>query len=225
MVDKQDSHVVSGVISSITAQKKTKDRVNIFVDGEFAFGLHTDVLVARGLNKGQVLSEQDVIELLDEDEFYRARFKAFHLLSYRTRTRFEMSQRLSRAGFSGASIAKVIDRLCELGMIDDQTFAREFTEARVRAKGYGPLRLRSELSKKGIDAELIEEAISTAYTTENPDVLALRAAKKYLPKLAREVDPFKRRNKLTAFLSRRGFTFDQMSLAIDALKILDENTE
>ena len=210
-----------GVITSIEPQKKANDRVSIFIDGEFALGLHADVLISRGLSKGQTVSESDVAELIEEDSYFRARTRAYHLLSYRQRSQVELSRRLSKSGFSPHIIDRVMERLIELDMIDDQAFARTFSEARVRSKGYGPMRLRNELFRKGIDSDTIDAVLADAYREKTAEVLALEAARKYMRRLRREADTKKRRSKLTAYLARRGFSFDQMTEAVEELKSLD----
>lgn len=210
-----------GLITSIEPQKKANDRVSIFIEGEFAIGLHADVLISRGLSIGQSISESELSELVNEDSYFRARAKAYHLLSYRQRTHVELSRRLSKSGFSAHIIDRVMERLIELDMIDDEAYARAFSEARIRSKGYGPRRIRTELYRKGVDSKIIETVLADAYQEKAADVLALEAARKYMRRLEGESDPQKRRSKLTAYLARRGFSFDQMTDAVTELESLD----
>lgn len=218
-----DEHLstLPGVITSIETQKKANDRVSIFIDGEFALGVHADVLISRRLSKGQTVSESDVAELIEEDSYFKARTSAYHLLSYRPRSRFEISQRLSKSGFSTPIIERVIERLVELNLIDDQAFAYTFSEARVRSKGYGPARLRRELSRKGIHSDIIDVVIPDAYRDTPAEALAVESSRKYMKRLIREKDMGKRRSKLTAYLARRGFSYDQMTEAVAELDSLD----
>ncbi|GMQ82522.1 MAG: RecX family transcriptional regulator [Rhodothermia bacterium] len=207
-----------GVITSIEPQKKANDRVSIFIDGKFALGLHADVLISGGLSKGQTVSKSDLAELIEADSYFRARTRAYHLLSYRQRSQVELSRRLSKSGFSPHIIDRIMERLIELDMIDDQAFARTFSEARVRSKGYGPVRLRSELYRKGIDSDTIDAVLADAYREKTAEVLALEAARKYMRRLTGETDAQKRRSKLTAYLARRGFSSDQMTEAVAELQ-------
>ncbi len=203
-----------GTITSIESQKKDRDRISVFIDGEFAFGLHAEILISERLNKGRTLSETEIAELLDEDAYFRAREKAYHLLSYRQRSSSELSERLLRKGIPRHTVNRVIDRLSELQMIDDESFARNFAAARLRSKGYGPVRVRGELIRKGISRDIIESTLDEAYENASLDELALAAATRILHRLIKEPDPGKRRKKLTSYLTRRGFSFDQMGKAL-----------
>jgi len=210
-------HRKPGTITSIESQKIDHNRVSIFIDDEFAFGLHAEILLSEGMRKGRFLSETEIERLIDEDAYCQARAKAYHLLSYRQRSTAELSERLLRKGIPLHIVNRVMDRLSELQMIDDESFARNFAEARVRSKGYGPVRVRGELIRKGISSDIIESTLDETYEDASPDDLALAATSKILRRLIKEADPRKRRDKLTSYLVRRGFSFDQMGKALEKL--------
>ena len=210
-----------GVVTSIKAQQKSRDRVSIFIDGTFAFGIHSEVLLHHAVPVGEHLSEKGIAALIEEDAYYRARDKAYHLLSYRQRSVKELSDRLTGKGHGPKTVSRVIDRLMELDMLDDSAFSIEFAAARVRSKGYGPGRIRNDLFKKGISPELIVKALDKAYHDVSPEELARAAGRKISDRLRRIDDPFKRRHRLTSYLARRGFSFDQMGAAVKELENLD----
>lgn len=203
-----------GTVTSIESQKKDRNRVSIFIDGKFAFGIHVDILISERLDRGRTLSETEIAELLDEDAYYRAREQAYHLLSYRQRSSSELSERLLRKDIPRHIVNRVIDRLGELQMIDDESFARNFAAARLRSKGYGPVRVRVELIRKGISRDIIDSTLDETYKSASLDELALAAATNILHRLQNESDPRKRRNKLTSYLTRRGFSYDHMGKAL-----------
>jgi regulatory protein len=207
----------SGTVTSMEPQKKTRERVSVFIDGTFAFGVHADILLERPVATGDYLSEHDVADLLARDTYARARHGAFHLLSYRARTAAELKSRLSARGFPGETVDRVIERLRDLDLVDDEAFASEYAVARVRTRGFGPLRIRLELRRKGVPELVADEAVRDAFEGISPDVLALEAARKISDRLARFEDAAARRRHLTGYLSRRGFTYDQMQLAIEEL--------
>ncbi len=204
-----------GEISGIKAQKKSTDRCSIFIGGEFAFGIHSDLVVSEGLFRGKRLNGDDIDRLLSEDAYLRARQKAYHLLSYRPRSEFEIRNRLRQKGFDTYCADRVIARLSELDMIDDRQFARSFVEGRIRAKGFGPSRIRQDLRKMGISPEIIEQTIEEAFASVPLDDLAVRTAEKIRPRLQNESDPAKRRKKLADYLIRRGFSFEEIRIVED----------
>jgi len=132
-----------GVITEISAQRKFKNRVNIAIDGSFAFGLHMDLVLSESLSKGVELSSEKIEKLLEEDSFLKAREKAFHFIGYRPRSTEEVRIRLSREYYSKEAIERVIIRLVELDMLDDRKFAKQIRE-RIR---------RGKASKQGVRSD------------------------------------------------------------------------
>jgi len=118
---------------------------------------------------------------------------ALRLISYRERTTAELTERLGRKGFTPAEIDGAIDRLRTLGYIDDARFARMLAESRIRNKHWGPARIRADLAKKGVPADIAGEVVSTI----DPESEATTAA----DALARWL----KRNGLSAPLDPKGF--------------------
>jgi regulatory protein len=152
---------------------------------------------------------------------------AARYLETRSRTVDEVRRHLARAAYPAALVEGAIDRLLELGMLDDSAFARSWIESRDRARPRGRQALRRELALKGIDRDTIEKAIGE----RDPggaigdgalggagDVPALdmsadeRAAERLLsirsPALLRVADPRARRQRAYALLARNGFDAD-----------------
>ncbi len=120
--------MVDKVVSGISAQKRNPQRVNIYLDGEFAFGLSS--IVAGWLQVGQKLSEQKIDELRQKDGNEVAFQSALKLLNYRSRTKKEISQKLIEKGYSNAQIQDVIDRLENSGLVEDARYAQMWVENR-----------------------------------------------------------------------------------------------
>lgn len=213
---KEDRDLAPGTITRLVRQKKNPERVSVYLDGAFAFGIHQDVLLEAELRKGVSLSVDQQRGLLQSDEKLRARSRALDLLAYRSRSSVELSRRLRRDGFSDASIDAALHRLGELGMLDDRSFAEEFAASRIANKGYGPHRIAAELRARGIQSEIIEQVVDRQF---EDDTLELEQARQFvarrLPRLERETDPVKRRRKLYDALMRRGYTSDVVRRVID----------
>jgi regulatory protein len=198
-------------ITAIEPQKRNRHRVSVFLDGSFLFGLSQDTVAALGLHVGQEVDRNHLDRIASEEQSYEARQYAFLLLSYKARTRSELTQRLTRKGFSPEIVSRTLQRLTELKMIDDAGFARRFAEDRIAIGHKGKWRIRGELIKRGVAKEHIETALATA-----PDekAAAREVAEKYLSRNRRlEPDILKRR--LYAFLARRGFSPDTIRHVID----------
>ncbi len=204
-----------GTVTRIARQKKNQERVSIYLNGAFAFGLHQDVLIQHELRKGLHLDVDRQRRLLASDEHIRARGRAFDLLAYRSRSALELSRRLKRDGFSDDSIEATMIRLRELRMLDDVGFARDYVRSRLANKGYGRHRIAAELRMRGIDRHTIDQVIAHQFEDDDVELEHARAfAMKRLPRLEREPDAARRRKKLYDALMRRGYDSDIVSRVI-----------
>ena len=198
-------------ITALEPQQKNKHRVSVFLDGHFLFGLSNDTVGALGLHVGQELDRTELDRIAREEQLYEARQYAFLLLSYKARTTSELEQRLARKGFSPEITAATLQRLAELKMVDDEGFARRFTEDRITIGHKGKWRVRGELIKRGVAREHIEEALAAAPDEKEA---AREVAQKYLSR-NRRLEPDVLRRRLYALLARRGFSPDTIRQVID----------
>ena len=191
-------------ITALQPQKRNKRRVSVFLDGAFLFGLSSETVGVLGLRVGREVDRAELDRIAHEEQLHAARQYAFLLLSYKARTTSELTQRLTRKGFSPDIVSHTLQRLAELKMVDDAGFARRFAEDRIAIGHKGKWRVRGELLKRGIDRHQIDAALEQA-----PDetAAAREVAEKYLSRNRRlEPDVLKRR--LYALLARRGFSPD-----------------
>ena len=207
-----------GRITSLKAQVEAQGRVSIFVDGQFAFGVNRDVVLEFGLKKGFKLTEQVQRAILERENHFRARFTALNFLSYRDRSEHEMRVRLQKSKHSESAIESTIDYLKSSRLLNDASFAITYAEGRFRSGGYGPVRVRHDLRKKGIDDASIEQAIEEVYSeVEDLMTTARDLGRRRWEKLSREKDDRKRRKKVYDHLARRGFPYAVVRTILDEL--------
>lgn len=199
------------VITAIEAQKRRKDRVNVFLDGAFAFSLEIDVVEEQGLHSGQALSDSQIEQLERADLFHKGLNAALRFLSHRPRSEAEIRMRLWRR-FEGETIDRVLLWLKERQMIDDVAFAQFWKENRESFSPRGKRLLKLELRRKGVDPEVIGGVVEGIDEEES----AYRAAQKKVHLLAKE-DYNTFRRKLGAFLGRRGFGYEVIDHTIKRL--------
>ena len=205
----------AGTITKLAVQKKNKDRVSVFIDGTFAFGVHQDLVLRHELRKGRELSAREQQEIVTDDAVQVAKTAAFNYLSYRDRTEHEMRDKLQEKEFSAPVIEEVIERLYELDYLDDTAYAERYARERFERKGYGPRRIRRELRRRGVGPHDIEDAAAVVFDRETAMEKARGHAQKRLSHLAREPDPWKRRKKLSDYLLRRGFDYEIVRQIVD----------
>jgi regulatory protein len=188
-------------VTALKVQKKNPNRVSVYLDGEFAFGVSR--IVAAWLKIGQDINDEKILDLQQQETQEAALQKAMLLLSYRPRSEAEIRQRLQDDGFETEVISNAMDRLRSNGLLQDENFAKTWIENRGAFRPRSQKMLAYELRRKGVAEETIQQALTES---SDDNGLAYTAAALYARKLARtEWEEFHRR--LMSFLARRGFSY------------------
>jgi len=194
-------------ITAISVQKKDPNRVNIYLDGEFAFGVAR--ITAAWLKNGDELSDEKIARLIAEDTREWAYQQALLYLSYRVRSEKEIRQNLQKHEIPEDVVEETLERLRKAGLANDNEFAQSWVENRSSFRPRSRRALAMELRQKGLDDETVHSAVSGV----NEDALAYEAAQKRLGRLkGLEWNDF--RKKLSEFLARRGFPYSVIAPVI-----------
>lgn len=205
------------VVTTLEIQKKNKERVNVFLDGDYAFSV--DLMTAARLHKGQHLDEAEIAALKDGDALSRAVDRALRFLAYRPRSAAEVRRTLAQKKTPEDVIDAAVEHLSQKGYLDDRAFATFWVENRSTFKPLSPRALRHELRQKGVSRADIEAALSDLDT----DDAAYRAAQSQTRTLRHKTRAVFR-TRLSAFLQRRGFDFDLIHSTVEQLITeLEEN--
>jgi regulatory protein len=207
----------AGKITALRAQAKDPQRINVFVNGEFALGVSQATLAKTGLFVGKHVDAEEfaLIEQLESaDKAYQA---ALRYLEARPRSTTEVRQRLQRKDFAPEAIEAAIGRLSELELLDDSAFARFWVENRQANRPRGVSALRDELRRKGIDTGVAAEVLSDTSLTGDEAASARTLARGALRKYAdsRDRKAFERR--MGSYLQRRGFGFEIIRPIVEQL--------
>ena len=187
-------------ITALKKQKRNSQRINVYLDDEFAFGLSR--FAAAWLQVGQELSPEKIQELQDVDAQEVAYQRALNFISYRPRSEAEVRKNLQKHETPEEVIIEILARLRQNGLVDDLQFAQTWVENRSTFRPRGRRALAVELRQKGITNEAIDEALREL----DEDSLAYQAALKQSRKYSGlEWQVF--RQKMGAFLARRGFSY------------------
>lgn len=187
-------------ITALEVQKRNPNRVNVYLDGEFAFGLAR--IVAAWLRVNSELDEKKIEQLQAEDARERAIQQAMLYLSYRARSESEIRQNLRKHEFTDDVIDHTLERLRRDGLANDSGFAQAWVENRSAFRPRSRRMLSMELRQKGID----DEASADALKKIDDESLAYEAAQKRAPRF-KDLDWNEYRKKLSEFLARRGFSY------------------
>lgn len=197
-------------VTALSYQKNNADRVNVYLDGEFAFGLAE--VVAIRLSVGQELSPDEIESLQEEDDYEKAKKNALSLIARRPRSISEIERHLRNKGFSELVIEQVANRLQELDLLNDSAFADYWVEQRETFRPRSKLALQQELQQKGLSRSVIDAAVDQVDEQSS----AMRIAEKQANKWAYlSEEEFK--VKLGRFLQRRGFPYDVIETTINKI--------
>jgi len=194
-------------VTRLVAGKKNPGRINLYLDGEFAFALTIDEVVKNGLKKGLELTEDRVVALKKTDDLNWAYTKILNFLSFRPRTELEVRARLKKYEVTEVrSIDSIINKLKDRGYLSDLDFAKWFVESRTSNRPRSKQHLSAELRAKGVVQPVINQVLSNIDEAGPLEVLIAKKAT-----LSRD--------KLIHFLLRRGFKYSLVQAKLDELGI------
>jgi regulatory protein len=206
-------------ITAIAAQKKERGRRNLVVDGEFALALSVETLLRAGLRVGDPVTPELVEQLRRDDLRRMAKTTALRMLGRRPRSTKEIADRLAKKGIDPESAAAVLRELTSAGLLNDKGVAEMVVKDMLHHRPSGAGAMRRKLARLGVEKETAAEALSTLAGPDAQKEAALEAARKYMqrkPLPRRGEERKKLRARLSSFLLRRGFSWDDARPAVAA---------
>jgi regulatory protein len=198
-------------------EPRRKGLVALFIDGEKAVDLDAEVYLKSGLKPGDELDDERLRDLITASNARRAEQKAMYLLGYRAHSEKELAQKLSRTVPREAA-EKAAARMTELGLVNDEEYARTLAAELFTRKHYAAGRVRMELTRRGIPAELAQEAVEQAQTDPREAIRGL-VERKYERYLGDE----KGRRRTAAALQRLGYRWDDIRCVLNEFTASNED--
>lgn len=205
-------------ITNLSAQIKNPDRVNVFIDGKFRFGLDVSQIVDLDLKVGLEIDNQRLAELELESQFGKLYTQALNYCLMRPRSVREVRDylwrksqpKLLKSGRKTEALPadlseRVIERLLSKGYLDDVKFTTWWVENRFLKKGVSQRRLRQDLFKKGVTKEVIDQILATTDRQDETELLKV---------IAKKSPRYSDVQKLKAYLVRQGFNYDDINQAL-----------
>jgi regulatory protein len=192
------------IVTSIKPQKNKK-RVNVYLDGKFSFGLGLETYMKSGLKVGNEISEEEVKKLLKGNEFNTTYEKLLRFATLRPRSRKEVGTWFKKHKVHLSLQKDLVKKLEHLELLDDGKFAKWWVEQRLQFRKKSKRELVLELRSKGIDKNTIADVLSETEFDEYKTAKDLLEKKKYRWE---KFDDRKKRQKMTEYLARRGFSWD-----------------
>lgn len=187
----------------------SKSRIKVEIDGEFAFVLYKGELRTYGIKEGEELAQKSYEALMQEILPRRAKLRAMNLLKSHSYTCAQLTDKLSAGGYREEHVKMAIDYVSSFGYVDDKQYVSDFIEYNKEKKSRQ--RILMDLMQKGISKQLFEEIWAEMVGEENEE-LEKEQIKGWLLKkkfVMENASPEETR-KMTAFLYRKGFSFDSI---------------
>lgn len=210
----KEQPAVSAVITKVERQKKNKHRFNIFLNEDYAFSVHEDMLVKHRLMKGEVIERERVVEIVRDDESHQAYLEAIRYIGRRPRSVKEVRLHLKSKGYEPEQTAVIVERLERERYLNDGAFAKLWTEHRILGQKKGRRFVEMELSQKGVADREISSALE-GIDTEEERRAAWEAGRKKWNTASGELPDRKR--KVMQFLLRRGYTHETVQSVVRKL--------
>ena len=192
----------------ITAiEPRRKGLSALFIDGEFAMNLDTQALLENRFDVGRDISDEELKEMIELSNERRAKEKALWLISYRSHSKKELTDKIRRT-CDNDSAEKAVERMEELGLVNDEEFARQYARKLLIQKKMTKRTALFELSRKGIDKETAEAVL------DEIDVDYRENIREIIEKKYKNIQDEKIKRRAVAALQRLGYGWDDIKAVL-----------
>lgn len=195
----------------ITAvEPRRKQMCALFIDGEYVMNLDAQTLIENRFDVGREIDDDELKDIIDKSNERRAKEKALWLISYRSHSKKELFDKLKRS-FDEESAQKAVDRMEELGLINDEEFARLYARKLVNGKKMSVKAAEFELYRKGIDKITAEQVLGELEYDPQTQII------EFITKKYKNIDDEKIKRRAVAALQRKGYSWEEIKQAIESL--------
>ena len=210
-------HNLPALISSISVQKRNKERYSIFVDEQFLLGVNEETLIKFDLSKGTQITPLLFRKLQRAEGRFAVKKYLLKLLGRRAHARKELLQKALRKEYPQDVIEGMLDNLEKKGYIDDADFAETYAADKYKLNRWGPSKIKAHLFKKGIQRTTIEQSIKKVFRNKDLEETFIHLISKRKRHFLREENELKRKKKVISYLARKGYYSSDIYDNIDQL--------
>jgi len=207
-------------ITKIEIQKRNKERVNLFLDDEYAFSLSTELVYKEALKVNEEVDSKKLGVLAEREGLIRCKDSALRIIERSYKTEKEVRDKLSTKGYEDNAINKSIEFLKEYDFINDIKYTKAYIKDKLNSTGSN--KIKYTLIQKGISKELIEEELSNLNEDNEKKVAIELAKKKFIIIKKRETDNYKISGKLYRYLLSKGYGYDVVNEVVKEVMSLDD---
>lgn len=199
----QEEHIITGITAF------PRGRYKIDIDGQFRFVLYGGELRTYHMKEGEHISDESLKEILSEVLPKRAKLRSMNLLKSREYTEYQIREKLRQGLYPEEVIDEAVEYVKSYHYIDDRRYAKDYIVYYSESRSRG--RIEQDLRQKGIGKELIHKVYEEDLCEENlPDEIPLMEKWLEKRKYDRENADYQEKQKMGAFLYRKGFSLDNI---------------
>ena len=209
-----DKNIDRRITKIIAARKRGK--CFLCFNDDSSILIERDLIFEYELSKNMIVSQTFLQDILHREELINAKKVGLSFATYALRTEKQVKLKLRDSGFGELIIVQVIDFLKDFNYLSDEVFAENFIKAKINRKYYGYLRLKRELSEKGIHEHIINSYLPKFYTKD----IALDTARKSAERKLRSIsfrEEKKKKTQVKDHLFRQGFSLDLIQVILKEL--------
>lgn len=207
-------------ITKIEIQKRNKERVNLFLDGEYAFSLSAELVYKEGLKVNKNVDSIQLKELADKEALISCKDLALRIIERSYKTEKQVRDKLKLKEYNDDVITKSIEFLKEYNFLNDNSYTKMFIKDKLNTQG--SKKIKYGLIQKGISKEIIEKELSIIDKEDEKSTAINLAKKKIINIRNQETDKYKISGKLYRFLMTKGYSYDLVKDVVKEVMELDE---
>lgn len=208
------------VITKIEIQKRNSERVNIYLDGDYALSISAELVYKENLRVNDNIDIDKIKEVADKEAYIKCKNSAIRIIEKSYKTEKEVIEKLKLKGYEDKHIEASIEFLKNYNFLNDDYYTGAFIRDKLNSRG--SQRIKQDLMKKGVSKDIIEEKLSEVDKSAEKDV-ALKLAEKKLRVIKKsENDTYKISRKLYRFLISKGYTYDIVKEVVKEVMSIDE---
>lgn len=217
-----NDHHATTVVTRIEQQKKQRHRYNIYINDQYEFSVHEDVLLKHRISKGMKVDPSHLQSILADEEMQKAFLQAIRFISRKLRSQKEIESKLQEKQYAPETIDAAIKKLKQQQYIDDREYATALTNYRIKTQKKGRRWVQQELQQKGLTKEHITQAMMQIDEEDEFNLARELAQKRWVKQ---DGSIWDKNRKTGAYLLRRGYTNHVVQKVLHSIRIKENSDE
>lgn len=207
-------------ITKMEIQKRNKERVNIYIDGEYTLAVNREIVYKENLKTGEEINIEKLQIVAEKEEMLRCKDSALRIIERSYKTEKEIRDKLKDKNYNDKAIDYSIEFLKEYNFLNDNSYVKAYIKDKLSSRG--STKIRYDLVRKGISKDTIEKYLDMVDSHVEINTALELAKKKYRSIIKSESDSYKINGKLYRFLVSKGYNYDVVKDVVKKVTSSDE---